>query len=254
MWTKLDGKQFGRLRVIGRAETPPGQKHHRFWRCQCECGKETVVRTSMLNSGQTKSCGCLSEETRHPNLVGQVFGRLTVKAEAGVAKYGTRWLCACLCGKEVTALTFTLRNGNVKSCGCLQKERTSKAHRLALGEANRNRVLAIYKANAAKKGMVFSLTDEEAFQLFRSHCHYCGSPPSQTASKVGSFGAFLYNGIDRKNNRDGYTRTNSLPCCKLCNKIKSAMPYDEFIGWIQKTSTHLRINGTTEHHSVLPRR
>ena len=29
------------------------------WRCSCECGKVTIVKTGSLTSGNTKSCGCL---------------------------------------------------------------------------------------------------------------------------------------------------------------------------------------------------
>lgn len=30
--------------------------------CQCECGKEVIVRADSLNDGNTKSCGCLRSE------------------------------------------------------------------------------------------------------------------------------------------------------------------------------------------------
>lgn len=56
----LDGKVFGRLRVICRADnynTP-------HWRCLCSCGKERVIASSSLRYGLTKSCGCLAQELR----------------------------------------------------------------------------------------------------------------------------------------------------------------------------------------------
>ena len=34
-----------------------------LWKCRCSCnGKEKIVRTGNLRSGNTKSCGCLSKE------------------------------------------------------------------------------------------------------------------------------------------------------------------------------------------------
>ena len=33
-------------------------KNKKFWKCQCECGKEAVVRAAYLASGKSKSCGC----------------------------------------------------------------------------------------------------------------------------------------------------------------------------------------------------
>lgn len=38
-----------------------------------------------------------------------------------------RWKCRCKCGKEVNVVGVYLRNGDVKSCGCYQKERTHEA-------------------------------------------------------------------------------------------------------------------------------
>lgn len=35
-----------------------------FWLCKCDCGKETIVRGDALQSGNTKSCGCLNKEIR----------------------------------------------------------------------------------------------------------------------------------------------------------------------------------------------
>jgi hypothetical protein len=52
----LSGRRYGRLLVIEYAET---KNYSRQWRCRCECGAETQVSTSKLNSGNTRSCGCL---------------------------------------------------------------------------------------------------------------------------------------------------------------------------------------------------
>ena len=52
----LTGETFGRLTVIREA----GRDEHGLvlWECRCECGDTTVVRTSNLRSGNTRSCGC----------------------------------------------------------------------------------------------------------------------------------------------------------------------------------------------------
>lgn len=33
-----------------------------MWLCRCDCGKQTIVRSDCLNTGNTRSCGCLSGE------------------------------------------------------------------------------------------------------------------------------------------------------------------------------------------------
>lgn len=52
----LIGKRFGRLFILKWI----GKGH---WKCKCNCGKFTVVKTGHLKSGHTKSCGCLGLES-----------------------------------------------------------------------------------------------------------------------------------------------------------------------------------------------
>lgn len=57
---ELTGQRFGRLMVVGysHAKKHPGGSSHSMWRCQCDCGKETVVSGTYLRSKHTSSCGC----------------------------------------------------------------------------------------------------------------------------------------------------------------------------------------------------
>ena len=52
---------------------------------------------------------------------GEKYGRLTLLSSF-VEKQRRYWLCRCACGKEKAVLQQALKNGNTKSCGCLQKE------------------------------------------------------------------------------------------------------------------------------------
>jgi hypothetical protein len=59
------------------------------------------------------------------NLVGRVFGRLTVLARAGStdrAPPRPLWRCRCACGEETVVLAESLRAGRTRSCGCLRAE------------------------------------------------------------------------------------------------------------------------------------
>jgi hypothetical protein len=54
---------------------------------------------------------------------GTRFGRLVVvKLHSKDARYNKRWQCLCDCGAEHVALAHKLRDGSVKSCGCLGRE------------------------------------------------------------------------------------------------------------------------------------
>ena len=68
-WYKLTGKKFGRLTVLGEANSKPmynnkGEKTgtRKYWFCRCECGNEIEVITASLTLGKTKSCGCFRSD------------------------------------------------------------------------------------------------------------------------------------------------------------------------------------------------
>lgn len=57
--TDLTGLTFGRLTALEYAA--PG-----MWRCLCICGQQTIAQSVRLQTGRTKSCGCL--RASGPNL------------------------------------------------------------------------------------------------------------------------------------------------------------------------------------------
>lgn len=52
------------------------------------------------------------------DLIGEIFGKLTVVSRKGSKHGRSQWLCKCDCGKEVMVTTNNLKNGGTKSCGC----------------------------------------------------------------------------------------------------------------------------------------
>lgn len=56
----LEGKTFGKLKVIKRVSSKKdkGGRCRKRWLCECLCGDEVLVFTANLISGITKSCGC----------------------------------------------------------------------------------------------------------------------------------------------------------------------------------------------------
>lgn len=58
------GQKFGKLTIVNESEKikqPSGQKVRAFL-CECECGKNTIVRLAHLVRGRIISCGCIQGE------------------------------------------------------------------------------------------------------------------------------------------------------------------------------------------------
>ena len=61
------------------------------------------------------------------DLTGQRFGRLTVMERADT-RGRVAWLCKCDCGNEIITRGDNLTGGGSISCGCYNREQSSKAH------------------------------------------------------------------------------------------------------------------------------
>lgn len=60
-----------------------------------------------------------------PDLIGQVFGKLTVIELDQESSGRRKWICKCSCGNTVSVREYNLKSGNTKSCGCTRKEKSS---------------------------------------------------------------------------------------------------------------------------------
>ena len=66
------------------------------------------------------------------DMIGKTFGRLTVIKRVPNKGKNARWGCICSCGEYVEVDGCHLRNGGVKSCGCILKEsKWNKTHGLS---------------------------------------------------------------------------------------------------------------------------
>lgn len=82
------------------------------------------------------------------DLTGQKFGRLTaIEIDClREVKHGNciSWICRCDCGEMVTVTSKNLRNGNTKSCGCLQREKAGNVNRKHGMGINKSRLYKIW--------------------------------------------------------------------------------------------------------------
>jgi len=226
----MTGKRFGELTVIEFSH----MHKDAYWKCLCDCGNEKVIPGYNLRNGHTKSCGHLKGKNRL-ELKGRKFNRLTVIEFSHMHKNKSFWKCLCDCGNEKVINGSALVAELTTSCGCLQKDQQS----LPEGIAARNRVMLWHKNSAKKRNLEQALTDEQILILHKGNCHYCGSPPSNICHPSGANGSYIYNGIDRKDNSEGYTINNSVSCCFVCNAAKGTLGYDKYLKHIKATYLHL---------------
>lgn len=107
----LTGNTYGYLQVLcENGRSPDGGK---TYLCQCQCGKQTTVKSGNLRSGHTKSCGCYSAKrsaqenkkhghstrkkgtTRTYNSWASMIQRCTNQAVPHYNRYGGRGIKVC---------------------------------------------------------------------------------------------------------------------------------------------------------------
>ncbi len=60
----ITGQRYGRWTVLEFATTRrAGTSRVSWFKCKCECGTETYVRSTDLRAGRSKSCGCMKNKT-----------------------------------------------------------------------------------------------------------------------------------------------------------------------------------------------
>lgn len=85
-----------------------------------------------------------------------------------------------------------------------------------------------FKYNAKRRGLLCSITKEYFSFLIEDNCFYCKTPPKLAVGY----------GIDRLNNKKGYTFKNVVPCCKICNHMKRDLSFKDFIIHIKRINHH----------------
>lgn len=217
-----------------RSNAPSGSKE--MFACQF-CGLEFWTWRSQGHSYCSKRCFYAAAPK---SLVGRRFGRLVaIERTRDQKSQTTFYRCQCDCGAEVPAVQHSnLLSDSAQSCGCLKRETVARRSRREPGHAVKTNIWLCYIRNAKQRGHSWELTRIEVETLILSACHYCGCVGSmQTKSSTGD--VLSRNGIDRLDNTRGYTRENSVACCKPCNQAKNDRTLEEFRIWAQTLCARL---------------
>jgi hypothetical protein len=109
------------------------------------------------------------------------------------------------------------KRGHIRSANNVRKRnRTCKKCQELYRKTNTGKRITsntqLYSAliySARRRGIECSLTYEQFCSIRGKLCEYCNG-------KLPEYGS----GVDRKENKIGYTQLNSLPCCWSCNQAK----------------------------------
>jgi hypothetical protein len=171
---------------------------------------------------------------------GQTFERLSIvkRLENHITEGGTtfsKWLCRCVCGKEIPVIGIDLKSGKTRSCGCLHDEHiqkvglTNKKHGGYSSHSDVNyliryRTLQGIKYRVKKRGYETDLELEDIPELTDT-CPILGI-------KYEKFGKTRNNApsIDRKNPNLPYLKKHKDNLCFIsfkANRLKSNSTVDD---------------------------
>lgn len=177
----ISGQQFNSLLVIERYNSI-GNKP--TWLCQCICGKRTVALGTNLKNGGVKGCGCKKNENigkaNTKIFSGQKYNYLTViqRRKDLETIRRTMWECQCDCGNIHIVGGGDLRSGNIKSCGCLQKELQRKGltkHGLSYTKEYKYWMNRKRREQIRNLDFEWTLKMEKSLKKFQKTCIICGS-------------------------------------------------------------------------------
>ena len=235
----LTGKIFKKLIVVKYL----GSSKHggALWLCKCQCGALRKCASGELRSGRSNSCGSRKCCVRFKDLVGKIFGLLTVISYYPKSGQRCHWKCKCECGNFAVIYANSLISGATKSCGCLAGANSESTAW--------NRLYLTHIRTESTKG---KLSRTLFKQLSVKNCVYCGSVPKLWNTHLKKNGLkkkkdkykiasdytvarswIKKNGVDRVNNKLKYSSSNSVSCCTDCNMEKSGRDFHE---WLDRQS------------------
>lgn len=130
------GNRYGHL-VVTKMLYDYNKNRETFCECKCDCGNIVLKNAGRLRSKSVypKNCGCLKQKRMddlanmlREDLTGRRFGRLVVTEMIFEKNKQTLAECVCDCGSRIRTKAVYLKNGDTKSCGCLQRDATSSAN------------------------------------------------------------------------------------------------------------------------------
>lgn len=207
-WNREDltNKRFNFLTVISYMYT---KNNRTYWKCRCICGKEVIKQGKLLKNSHCTSCGCQKNKKKVLSMENKRFGKLTVLHFQYIQNKKYFYLCKCDCGRESIVSGVALRNGNTKSCGCLNRC-ASKERINIINKTFYNLFVERYLYTKNKKtfylckcscGNERIVTSTNLRYGYVRSCEKCAKLSSTEEQQVLSFIQSIYNGEVKANDR-----------------------------------------------------
>jgi hypothetical protein len=231
MAKSMIGARRGKLIILEVLGDGSLSKRGPLYKCQCDCGVVCEVYGKNLSAKRKNRC---PECSGNNDLSGKRSGKLTIIKKDGMIGHSIAYQCICDCGKSYRGTSCGLRKGVLKSCGCGRYDKSM------ILDPDRRKVLLdkeyknMLRRNEDELGFPPSDLSFNDFRYISSlDCFYCGRPPSNKTmdgykGHYQSDYALIWMGIDRLNSNFGYMKSNIVPACGTCNKMKSNLTLEEF--------------------------
>jgi hypothetical protein len=130
-------------------------------------------------------------------------------------------VCGAYKSKEDFYVDRSKSRGFLAACKACCKERHKNVYRRSPPKR-----YSELKGNARKRGFAFDISfDDYVLLLWGAPCMYCGDQTN--------------GGVDRLNNEPFYSLSNAVPCCGVCNSMKSRMTSEQFFNRVEQIARRM---------------
>ena len=189
-------------------------------------------------------------------IIGKQFGGLkvlkTVRVTQPNGKLITKYEVECVkCHR--TSLKSKSQLDRFTADGCMEcTKKGTRKPTLSIKERNYSNYKSKIQHQCTDRE--FNLSLEEFTEIVKQKCYYCGSDPvfpERFKNKFKQREVEYFNGIDRVDSSVGYVLGNCVPCCSICNRMKSDFNKDFFLAHINKIYNFNK-SSTTSPMDVAP--
>lgn len=165
-------------------------------------------------------------------LAGRKIGKLTVQSYDSRDENGSIWLCNCDCGNTIKLPAGRLfkGKGSAKSCGC-EKHKNKKGIKSPYWrgfEDLSSTKWSQIKRNAKKRGIIFNLEIEDAYDVYLKQNKKCRLTGLDIIFSSNDDSDNLAS-LDRINSSLPYEKGNIQWVCKKINYMKHCLTQENFI-------------------------